>query len=168
MSNRSEHGSMAARTRVPDAARSRLDPLMVATVLLALACFVVLFFGWNALCLRLGGHMVCRAGFGVLSGWAGFGAVAGLAAVCLVLWEVLAAAGALAAPWPASERQVAAALGAALALFALLRVLTHLRGLTAFGWLGLALAAAACVLAVIRLPGGWHRGERGAGPAETG
>jgi hypothetical protein len=136
--------------------RDRPGIVPVAIVVLGAAFFVILFFGWNALCLKLGGRPVCRAGFGIVSGWSGFGEVAGLAAVCLVLWEALSVTGALVLPGRAIERQVAAGLAAALAAFALLRVLTRTSGLTGYAWLGLGLAAAVCAVAVIR----WLRCRR--------
>ena len=128
-------------------------------ILLGLLCFVILFFGWNGLCLPVGpvgGRSVCGTAIGVVSGWAGFGVVAGLAAVCLILWEALSLARALALGSQAVERQVAAGLSAALVVFTLLRVLTHLTGLTACAWIGLALAVATCAVAVAR----WLRYRR--------
>ncbi len=140
----------------------RIDPISVVIIVVGAACFVILFFGWNGLCLplgplgRLGGRSVCSTDIGVVSGWAGFGVVAGLAVVSLVLWEVLSLTGGLALSNQDVERQVAAGLAGVTAVFTVLRVLTHLTGLTAFAWVGLALAVAVCVLAVAR----WLRYRR--------
>src|ERR1017187_4771669 len=148
MSSLADQGSPATKAARP--ARpggGRIDPTSVVVILLGLLCFVILFFGWNGLCLPVGpvgGRSVCGTSIGVVSGWAGFGVVAGLAAVCLILWEALSLARALALGSQAVERQVAAGLSAALVVFTLLRVLTHLTGLTACAWIGLALAVATC------------------------
>ena len=94
----------------------RIDPISVVIIVVGAACFVILFFGWNGLCLplgplgRLGGRSVCSTDIGVVSGWAGFGVVAGLAVVSLVLWEVLSLTGGLALSNQEVERQVAAGL----------------------------------------------------------
>lgn len=158
MSNPGDEASLASKTRRLGGVH--VDIASAAIIVLGTACFVVLFFGWNSLCLPSGGRSVCRTEFGVVSGWAAFGVVAGLAVVCLVLWEVLALAGALAVD-DHVEPQVAAGLAIALVAFTLLRVLTHLSGLTAFAWLGLALAVAVCAVAVVR----WLRYRRAEPPA---
>ena len=144
----------------------RLDATAVVIIGLALLCFVILFFGWNGLCLPAapaapaGGRSVCGTAIGVVSGWASFGVVAGLAAGCLILWEVLSLTGSLAIGSQAAERQVAAGMSAALAVFALARVLTQPTGLTAYGWIGLALAVATGAVAVAR----WLRYRRSEPP----
>jgi hypothetical protein len=160
MSSLADQSSHAAKADRPGG--RRIDPTSVVIIVAGLLCFVILFFGWNGLCLPVGpagaagGRSVCGTAIGVLSGWAGFGVVAGLAVVCLILWEALSLAGALAIGRQSVERRVAACLSAALVLFTLLRVLTHLTGLTAYAWIGLALAVATCVLASAR----WLRYRR--------
>ena len=157
-------GQSSPVTKATRPGGGRIDPVSVVIIAVGLLCFVILFFGWNGLCLPVGpagaagGRSVCGTAIGVVSGWAGFGVVAGLAVVCLILWEVLSLAGGLAIGSQAVERQVAAGLSAALAAFTLLRVLTHLTGLTAYAWIGLALAVATCAVAVAR----WLRYRRAA------
>ena len=160
MSSLADQSSPATKADRPGG--SRIDPTSVVIIVVGLLCFVVLFFGWNGLCLPVGpagpagGRSVCGTAIGVVSGWAGFGVVAGLAVVCLILWEALSLADALAIGRQSVERQVAAGLSAALVLFTLLRVLTHLTGLTAYAWIGLALAVATCAVAIAR----WLRYRR--------
>ena len=154
MSSLADQSSPATKAGRPGG--GRIDPTAVVIIVVGLLCFVTLFFGWNGLCLplgplgRLGGRSVCSTEIGVVSGWAGFGVVAGLAVVTLIVWEVVSLTGGLALSSRAVERQVAAGLAAVIGVFTLLRVLTQLTGLTAYAWIGLALAAAICVLAVAR------------------
>jgi hypothetical protein len=160
MSSPTDQSNRVSKAAGPGA--GRIEPTSVIIIVLGLLCIVILFFGWNGLCLplgplgRLGGRSVCSTEIGVVSGWAGFGVVAGLAVVSLILWEVLSLTGGLALSNQAVERQVAAGLAAVTAVFTVLRVLTHLTGLTAFAWVGLALAVAVCVLAAAR----WLRYRR--------
>ncbi|HUJ05905.1 MAG TPA: hypothetical protein VLX31_07335 [Streptosporangiaceae bacterium] len=162
MSGSQAAGGTTTPVRGPGGAETRARGWSVVIIGLGLACVVVLFFAWNTQCLPVGGRPVCLAAFGVVSGWAGFGVAGGLAAGCLVLWEALSVAGALVLAGEGDERLVAACMALAALVLVLLRVLTHDSGLNWPAWLGVALAACLCGVAVARLlgdaPGGRGRG----------
>ncbi len=148
MSSLADQGITQTESRQPG--RARLDVAAAAILVLGLAYFVVLFFGWNALCLVRAGASVCLSEFGILSGWGGVGVVAGLLAVILLVWETSSAAGLLRLTGRATQPLVTAGLAAGVVVLTLVRTLTHLSGLTAFAWAGLALAGCACAVAIAR------------------
>jgi hypothetical protein len=119
-------------------------------IVMGLVYFVCLFFPWNALCLVRGQGTVCVSEFGTVSGWDGIGILAGLLVAVLLVWEGTAVAGGLELGSQATRPAVAAGLAAGVALCTLMRVLTHLSGLTAFAWLGLALSVALAIVAIAR------------------
>ncbi len=153
MSSSRAAGSTTTPVHGPGGAETSARGWSAVIIGLGLACVVVLFFAWNSQCLLVGGRPVCLAAFGVVSGWAGFGVAGGVAAGCLVLWEVLSIADALVLADQGRERLVAACLALAVLVLIVLRVLTHGSGLNWPAWLSVALAACLCGVAVARLLG---------------
>lgn len=148
MGSPASHGGSESVVSAPG--RARLEGTAVAILALGLVYFVSLFFPWNALCLVRGQGTVCVSEFGTVSGWDGVGILAGLLVAILLVWEAAAMAGGLQLASQMTRPAIAAGLAAGVVLFTLLRVLTHLSGLTVFAWLGLALSVALAIVAVTR------------------
>lgn len=148
MDNPAGHGGSESRLAAPH--RTRLEGAAAAILALGLVYFVFLFFPWNALCLVRGPGTVCVSEFGTVSGWDGVGILAGFLVAVLLVWEGTAVAGGLELGSQATRPAIAAGLAAAAAVCTLLRVLTHLSGLTVFAWLGFALSVALPIVAVAR------------------
>lgn len=153
--------ALAGEPSQPPSHAHRAAPGGTTVWLLALgaACFVLLFFSWNSLSacspVTFGGSQPCVLLGGEI-GWGGVGFLAGLLAVGLLAWEGLAWGGVL----EPLDRAVAAAvppvLAGAAALFAVIRVLTHVGSTSAAAWLGLLVFVALALLAALRwraLPG---------------
>lgn len=123
-------------------ALSRSSQLLLGAGLLL---FIFLFFDWQQACASGGGFHAC----GGRSGWHGWGVVAGLFVIALLLWEAAQVVGAK-IELPVKAAVLSAGLAAAVLLFTVIKFLVDNEFRHWPAWVGL-------ILAIVIAIGGWLR-----------